>query len=99
MLNSSTFDKLSALRLHAMAQAWQDQQAHPDHAALSFDERFGLLVDAQWLGRENRFPEGVILLTGTGVVPPDDFALGAGDLIHIDITGIGRLTNRVEQGG
>ncbi len=54
MLNRSTLDKLSALRLHAMAQAWQDQQAHADHAALSFDERFGLLVDAQWLARENR---------------------------------------------
>src|SRR3972149_4520209 len=54
MLNSSPLDKLSALRLHAMAQAWQAQQAHPDHAALSFDERFGLLVDVQWLARENR---------------------------------------------
>src|SRR5205814_9756828 len=29
------------------------------------------LVD--WLGRENSFPQGVVLLTGTGVVPPDDF--------------------------
>ena len=54
MLNPPTLEKLSALRLHAMAQAWQDQQAHADHAALSFDERFGLLVDAQWLARENR---------------------------------------------
>jgi DNA replication protein DnaC len=54
MLNRSTLEKLSALRLHAMAQAWQDQQTHADHAALSFDERFGLLVDAQWLARENR---------------------------------------------
>ena len=54
MLNSPTLEKLSALRLHAMAQAWQDQQAHADHGALTFDERFGLLVDAQWLARENR---------------------------------------------
>lgn len=51
-----------------------------------------------WLGRENRFPSGVILLTGTGIVPPDDFTLAAGDLVSIDITGIGRLTNPVEQG-
>ncbi|HEV3262823.1 MAG TPA: fumarylacetoacetate hydrolase family protein [Gemmataceae bacterium] len=50
-----------------------------------------------WLGRENSFPHGVILLTGTGVVPPDDFALAPGDLVTIDITGIGRLTNLVEQ--
>jgi 2-dehydro-3-deoxy-D-arabinonate dehydratase len=50
-----------------------------------------------WLGRENSFPHGAILLTGTGVVPPDDFSLQTGDTVHIDITGIGRLTNPVEQ--
>jgi 2-dehydro-3-deoxy-D-arabinonate dehydratase len=48
-----------------------------------------------WLGRENSFPDGVVLLTGTGVVPPDDFTLAGGDEISIDITGVGRLTNRV----
>jgi 2-dehydro-3-deoxy-D-arabinonate dehydratase len=52
-----------------------------------------------WLGRDNSFPHGVILLTGTGIVPPDDFALLADDLIAIEIAGIGRLVNRVEQGG
>lgn len=52
-----------------------------------------------WLGKDNSFPHGVILLTGTGVVPPDSFTLAAGDVVHIDITGIGRLTNVVEQGG
>ena len=51
----------------------------------------------RWLGRENSFPTGVVLLTGTGIVPPDDFSLATGDRIHIDITGIGRLTNIVEQ--
>jgi DNA replication protein DnaC len=54
MLNSPTHDKLSALRLHEMAHAWQEQQRLAEHDALGFDERFGLLVDAQWLGRENR---------------------------------------------
>jgi 2-dehydro-3-deoxy-D-arabinonate dehydratase len=49
------------------------------------------LVD--WLGRETSFPHGVILLTGTGIVPPDDFSLAAEDRITIDITGIGQLTN------
>jgi 2-dehydro-3-deoxy-D-arabinonate dehydratase len=48
-----------------------------------------------WLGRDNSFPHGVVLLTGTGVVPPDDFTLAAGDRITIDITGIGRLANPV----
>lgn len=48
-----------------------------------------------WLGREISFPNGAILLTGTGVVPPDDFSLAVGDHIAIEITGIGRLTNWV----
>jgi 2-dehydro-3-deoxy-D-arabinonate dehydratase len=49
-----------------------------------------------WLGRDNDFPHGVILLTGTGIVPPDDFTLQSGDDIAIDITAIGTLKNRVE---
>jgi 2-dehydro-3-deoxy-D-arabinonate dehydratase len=53
----------------------------------------------RWLGRENSFPHGVVLLTGTGIVPPDDFSLAPGDLVAIDISGIGRLTNLVEQRG
>jgi 2-dehydro-3-deoxy-D-arabinonate dehydratase len=52
-----------------------------------------------WLGRETSFPHGVILLTGTGIVPPDDFALAVGDHIAIEITGIGRLTNWVAHRG
>lgn len=52
-----------------------------------------------WLGRETTFPNGAILLTGTGVVPPDDFSLLPADVVHIDISGIGRLTNTVEQLG
>jgi 2-dehydro-3-deoxy-D-arabinonate dehydratase len=50
---------------------------------------------AGWLGRDNTFPHGAFLLTGTGIVPPDDFSLAAGDVVHIDITGVGRLTNLV----
>lgn len=49
-----------------------------------------------WLGKEATFPHGVILLTGTGIVPPDDFTLFVGDVVHIDISGIGRLSNVVE---
>jgi 2-dehydro-3-deoxy-D-arabinonate dehydratase len=52
----------------------------------------------QWLGRDNRFPGGLILLTGTGIVPPDDFSLRAGDLVQITIVGIGTLENPVIQG-
>lgn len=53
MLNEPTIEKLKMLRLHAMAEAWAAQQTQPDIATLSFDERFGLLVDAEWLHREN----------------------------------------------
>jgi 2-dehydro-3-deoxy-D-arabinonate dehydratase len=49
-----------------------------------------------WLGRGNSFPDGVILLTGTGIVPPDHFTLERGDEIAIDITDIGTLRNWVE---
>jgi 2-dehydro-3-deoxy-D-arabinonate dehydratase len=48
-----------------------------------------------WLGRETSFPDGVVLLTGTGVVPPDDFTLASGDEIAIEADGIGRLDNVV----
>jgi 2-dehydro-3-deoxy-D-arabinonate dehydratase len=58
---------------------------------------FQELID--WLGRDNHFPDGVILLTGTGIVPPDDFSLQAGDLVRITIDGIGTLINPVVQGG
>ena len=54
MLSEPTREKLKALTLHAMAQAWADQQAQPDLGSLSFDERFGLLVDAEYLARDNR---------------------------------------------
>jgi len=49
-----------------------------------------------WLRRENHFPNGVILLTGTGIVPPDHFTLEHGDDITIEITAIGTLRNWVE---
>ena len=48
-----------------------------------------------WLERENSFPDGAILLTGTGIVPPDDFTLAVGDEIAIEVTGIGVLRNVV----
>ncbi|HEV3146430.1 MAG TPA: fumarylacetoacetate hydrolase family protein [Gemmataceae bacterium] len=49
----------------------------------------------EWLGRDNSFPNGAVLLTGTGVVPPDDFTLATGDKITIEITGVGKLINVV----
>lgn len=53
MLSPPTMEKLHALKLAAMAAAWTAQQQEASTSALSFDERFGLLVDAEWLAREN----------------------------------------------
>jgi 2-dehydro-3-deoxy-D-arabinonate dehydratase len=49
-----------------------------------------------WLTKETSFPDGAVLLTGTGVVPPDDFTLARGDEVAIEVAGIGRLVNPVE---
>lgn len=50
---------------------------------------------ADWLFRGLDFPDGVILLTGTGVVPDADFTLLPGDEVAVDIAGVGRLVNGV----
>ncbi len=52
----------------------------------------------EYLCREQEFPNGVFLMTGTGIVPDSDFTLNAGDVVHISICGIGTLTNPVVQG-
>ncbi len=49
----------------------------------------------EFLYRENSFPQGALLMTGTGVVPEDDFTLKSGDRVHIEIDGIGTLENVV----
>ena len=50
-----------------------------------------------WLFLDNSFPDGCFLLTGTGIVPPDDFTLAPGDHIRIAIDPIGVLENYVVQ--
>ena len=55
----------------------------------SFTELINYLFQSQV------FPYGVVLLTGTGLVPDDDFTLLPKDLISINITGIGTLKNQV----
>ena len=50
----------------------------------------------EYLYRETSFPTGCILLTGTGIIPPDEFTLQSGDLVEITIEQIGTLSNVVE---
>ncbi|MEM8600850.1 MAG: IS21-like element helper ATPase IstB [Bacteroidota bacterium] len=54
MLNQPTLEKLHAMRLGAMALAWQEQQADAKLATVDFDARFGLIVEAEHLARDNR---------------------------------------------
>lgn len=54
MLNEPTIEKLNEMRLGAMAIAWIAQRKDAKVGALSFDERFGLLIDAEWMARDNR---------------------------------------------
>jgi DNA-binding NtrC family response regulator len=49
-----THQKLKAMLLDGMATAWKEQNRKPEIAGLSFDERFGMLVDAEWVHRENQ---------------------------------------------
>ena len=64
-----------------------------DASTSQMKRSFGELIN--YLGRENSFPHGVILLTGTGIVPPDDFSLQPGDEIEIAVEHIGVLRNQV----
>ena len=49
-----------------------------------------------YLFRCQEFPHGAILSTGTGIVPPLDISLKAGDIVQIDMAGLGTLINKVE---
>ena len=53
MLNKNTVTKLPEMRLGAMTQAFKVQMSDPDKAELSFEDRFGLLVDHEWTTRKN----------------------------------------------
>ena len=54
MLNEQTLEKLHDMRLTGMADAFKDQMMRPDMNDLSFEERFGFLVDQHWSWKEDR---------------------------------------------
>ncbi len=54
MLIGPTLEKLTALKLHGFAAALETQAQQPQYGDLSFEERLGLLVDAEWTVREER---------------------------------------------
>jgi hypothetical protein len=54
MMIEQTIDKLRALRLSGMVEAYRQQTENPDVSSLSFEERLGLMVDQHWTWRENK---------------------------------------------
>jgi hypothetical protein len=54
MLNQPTIEKLHTMKLYGMADAFRAQIEIADASQLGFEERFGMLVDQQWLWKENR---------------------------------------------
>jgi DNA replication protein DnaC len=49
-----TIEKLSQMKMHTMAAAFQEQLEQPSMSSLSFEDRFAMLVDREWISRENR---------------------------------------------
>lgn len=71
-----------------------DRPVFSGSVALSqFKRRFEDLV--AYLLRDNPIPDGTVLMTGTGIVPPNDFTLEAGDVVEISVSGIGILRNPI----
>jgi DNA replication protein DnaC len=54
MLNETTLNKLNDMRLRYMADSLREQMQNPSFSTLSFEERFGLIIDAEWTRRKNR---------------------------------------------
>ena len=80
------------LKIMRGAEIVFDQQTSADQMARSFQD----LV--QWLGRDNTFPHGAFLMTGTGIVPTSEFTLQPGDIVNISISAVGTLSNPIVQG-
>ncbi len=81
-------------RIHCQIER-DGQTVYSDETSISqikrtFDEL------AHYLFLENDFPDGALLMTGTGIVPSQDFTLQRGDVVTITIDGIGTLTNKVQ---
>jgi len=80
------------LLIHRGSKIVFDGKTSVEQMARSFENLIG------WLGRDNSFPNGAFLLTGTGIVPDSSFTLQVNDIVEIKIDGIGTLLNPVVQG-
>ena len=84
-----------ALRLALMIERRGAVAFAGETSTASMKRRFAEL--GRWLARDNVFASGVFLLTGTGLVPPNDFTLQDGDVVRITVPEIGTLGNPVVQ--
>ena len=91
LLNSDPLPKTTAIQIQVARDGRSAFDGSTTLAALKRDPK----ELASWLFRDNSFPDGAYLMTGTGIVPDDEFTLAHGDLIRISIDGIGTLENRV----
>jgi len=78
-----------SLRIDRGGKAVFEGQTSAAEMARKFEDLVG------WLGRDNYFPDGAFLMTGTGIIPNSDFTLHAEDIVHITIDGIGTLSNPI----
>jgi 2-dehydro-3-deoxy-D-arabinonate dehydratase len=91
LIQSEPLPKSTAIQLDILRSGKTEFSAATTLAELKRDPE--TLVE--YLYRDQKFPYGSFLLTGTGIVPPDSFTLDHGDKIHITIDAIGTLTNTV----
>ncbi len=91
LLSSEPMSKATVIQIEIARQGKTAFSGSTTLAELKRDPR----QLAEFLFRDNSFPAGVFLLTGTGIVPGDDFTLASGDVIRISIDGIGTLENHV----
>lgn len=92
LINDGSLDRTATkvkLTINRAGQSVFQGETNLGQLARTFEELI------TWLGRESDYPNGAFLLTGTGVVPPDNFTLENGDSVSIEIDGIGTLTNPV----
>jgi 2-dehydro-3-deoxy-D-arabinonate dehydratase len=95
LITSAPIDR-AALKVTLVIRRQQQVVFEAATSAAEMAREFEDLVS--WLGRDNSFPKGVFLMTGTGVVPNSDFTLAAGDQVDITIDTIGTLSNPIVQG-
>lgn len=95
LITSTPIDR-AALKVTLVIRRQQEVVFEAATSAAEMAREFEDLVS--WLGRDNSFPQGVFLMTGTGVVPNSDFTLAAGDQVEITIDTIGTLSNPIVQG-